>query len=161
MTEITLRGVEDTDFPFLKDMLREAFNWRADPEFDTSILENPEVRHYVEGWSQSTDFGVIAERSGAPAGAAWARLLTSADPGYGYVGDAIPEITLAVAPEHRGQRIGSSLLIALVSHARTLGLPGLSLSVEDGNRARSLYERNGFTVVGREGNSDTMLLSFH
>ena len=39
-------------------------------------------------------------------------------------------------------------------------LTGLSLSVEDGNdRARALYESYGFVVVGREGNSDTMLLA--
>ena len=37
--------------------------------------------------------------------------------------------------------------------------PAVSLSVEDGNRARALYERAGFTVVGRNGGSDTMLLA--
>jgi hypothetical protein len=42
--------------------------------------------------------------------------------------------------------------------AAARGLPGISLSVEDGNRARSLYSRLGFQVVGRSGNSDTMLL---
>jgi ribosomal protein S18 acetylase RimI-like enzyme len=34
----------------------------------------------------------------------------------------------------------------------------VSLSVEDGNRARRLYERAGFVVVGRSGTSDTMLV---
>ncbi|MDF2575580.1 MAG: family N-acetyltransferase, partial [Agromyces sp.] len=42
--------------------------------------------------------------------------------------------------------------------ARRRGLVGISLSVEDGNRARHLYERAGFRVVGRNGNADTMLL---
>jgi hypothetical protein len=30
---------------------------------------------------------------------------------------------------------------------------------EDGNRARHLYQRPGFEVVGRNGGSDTMLLN--
>ena len=34
----------------------------------------------------------------------------------------------------------------------------MSLSVEDGNHAaRALYTRHGFSVVGRNGGSDTML----
>jgi ribosomal protein S18 acetylase RimI-like enzyme len=35
----------------------------------------------------------------------------------------------------------------------------MSLSVEDENPARHLYERFGFVVVGRVGSSDTMILS--
>lgn len=38
--------------------------------------------------------------------------------------------------------------------------PAISLSVEDGNRARVLYERLGFVKVGRNGGSDTLLLEF-
>jgi len=30
--------------------------------------------------------------------------------------------------------------------------------VEDGNRARALYERLGFRKIGRNGGSDTLLL---
>lgn len=37
-------------------------------------------------------------------------------------------------------------------------IPAISLSVEDGNRARALYERLGFRRVGRNGGSDTLLL---
>jgi len=37
-------------------------------------------------------------------------------------------------------------------------IPAISLSVEDGNRARALYERLGFRTVGRNGGSDTLLL---
>lgn len=159
MNETTLRAAEATDLPFLREMLGEAFNWRADPDFDTALLDSPEVSHYLDGWRRPTDFGVIAERQGEPAGAAWARLLTSADPGYGYVGDTIPELTIAVSPAHRGRRIGPALLTALIEQARALDMPALSLSVEDGNGARALYERQGFVVVGREGNSDTMLLA--
>ena len=49
-------------------------------------------------------------------------------------------------------------MTAVVDLARRRRLAGLSLSVEDGNPARRLYERVGFEVVGRTGGSDTMLL---
>ena len=58
----------------------------------------------------------------------------------------------------RGRGVGTALLAAAVEEAWRRGLPALSLSVEDGNPARRLYERCGFTVVGRSGDSDTMLL---
>ncbi len=46
----------------------------------------------------------------------------------------------------------------LIALASARGLRAISLSVEDGNRARVLYERLGFRKVGRNGGSDTLLL---
>jgi GNAT superfamily N-acetyltransferase len=51
-----------------------------------------------------------------------------------------------------------TVLEHLIDDARARGRKAISLGVEDGNRARHLYERAGFTVVGRNGGSDTMLL---
>lgn len=159
MTNTYLRFAKTSDLPFLRTMLSEAFNWRADPTFDHALLAAPEVRHYLDGWRRPSDFGVIAEREGEPVGAAWVRQLTSLDPGYGYVDDVTPELTVAVSPGHRGYRIGTTLLEGLIKQAGSRNVPALSLSVEDGNAAKSLYERLGFVVVGREGNSDTMLIT--
>jgi ribosomal protein S18 acetylase RimI-like enzyme len=75
------------------------------------------------------------------------------------VAEDVPEASIGVAPAWRGQGIGTALLDELIVRARAHGLRGISLSVEDGNRARVLYERAGFRVVGREGNSDVMLLT--
>jgi ribosomal protein S18 acetylase RimI-like enzyme len=72
--------------------------------------------------------------------------------------DDIPEVTIGVAPAHRGRGVGSALLAALIEQARVRGHQAISLSVEDGNRARLLYERAGFTAVGRNGDSNTMCL---
>ena len=44
----------------------------------------------------------------------------------------------------RGHGIGGQLLAALVEQAGEDGYPALSLSVERGNPAISLYERHGF-----------------
>lgn len=49
------------------------------------------------------------------------------------------------------------MLTALAQDLRAAGHRAVSLSVDDGNPARRLYERHGFAVVGRNGSSDTML----
>ena len=64
---------------------------------------------------------------------------------------------MGVEEGHRGRGVGTALLRTLVGQAGAQGHRALSLSVEDGNRARRLYERAGFTVVGRSGGSHTML----
>lgn len=50
------------------------------------------------------------------------------------------------------------MLQALVAAAHEHGLASLSLSVEQDNDARRLYERVGFQKVGEERGSLTMLL---
>jgi len=84
--------------------------------------------------------------------------LPAEDPGYGFVSADAPEVSLTVEAEHRGLGVGTALVAAAVEEARRRALPALSLSVEDGNHARRLYERCGFTAVGRSGGADTMLL---
>lgn len=160
-SRVVYRHADVADAGFLLQMLAVAFNWREDPDFDRSLLEHPQVAHYLTDWPTETDFGVIAECGALPAGAAWARYFTNGDPGYGYVSDTIAEISIAVAQGYRGQGIGHGLLERLIHTAQRLGLDSLSLSVEDDNAARRLYERVGFTVVGREGNSDTMTLTLN
>ena len=160
MTELSSRSASAADFPFLISMAVEAANWDGTRGTTAaSLRQDAAVWHYVDGWPRDTDFGVVALDGDRPVGAAWARFLNGQDAGYGYVSDHIPELTLAVAPEARHRGIGANLLDGLIAAARDLTLTGLSLSVEDENtHARTLYERAGFVVVGRSGNSDTMLL---
>ncbi len=58
---------------------------------------------------------------------------------------------IAVAAEARGQGIGTALLEALCDEGRARGHAEIRLEVVDSNRrARALYARHGFTVIGRE-----------
>jgi ribosomal protein S18 acetylase RimI-like enzyme len=157
---LSVRDAEAADLPFLVTMLVEAVNWDGTRgTTPASVVREPQAWHYLEGWRRPTDFGMIATDDALAVGAAWARFLPREDAGYGYVDDSIPELTLAVAAEVRGRGAGQGLLAGLVAVARDRGLAALSLSVEDGNtRARDLYDRDGFVPVGRNGNSDTMLL---
>lgn len=154
-----LRAATADDVELLYDMLLEAFNWDGTERFTREqIVADSHTALYLGGWMRPDDFGLVAAEGTAPVGAFWARPLPASTPGYGYVADDVPEIGMAVARDHRGKGVGSALLSAALDAARELGHRALSLSVEDGNTAaRALYERHGFVVVGRNGDSDTML----
>lgn len=156
-----LRPATPADAEFLEHMLLEAFGWSGEQEHGSSIEEllgEPAVAHYVDGWMLPGDFGVVALVDGELAGAAWARLFDEADPGYGFVAVDVPELSIAVARGRRGRGVGRALMEALIVRAREQGFPALSLSVEDGNPARHLYDSLGFRFAGRNGGSDTLLL---
>jgi [ribosomal protein S18]-alanine N-acetyltransferase len=58
-------------------------------------------------------------------------------------------LTIAVRPAWRRQGLGRRLLAAIVDHVRTCGARALYLEVGvDNPAARSLYEAQGFSVVG-------------
>jgi ribosomal protein S18 acetylase RimI-like enzyme len=154
------------DPAFLAEMLYEAVNWRDDgaeerPSFEEQLAQ-PELRRYVEEWGRKGDLAIVAlDRLDEPVGAAWCRLFTTEQPGYGFVDADVPELSIAVYPECRGRRVGSLLLSTLVTRARAEGHRALSLSVASGNPAGRLYARIGFEVVanGDDGSgSVTMLL---
>ena len=153
------RAAASGDLELLYFMLLEAFNWDGTERFTLDeIKADPHTELYLGGWKRAADFGVIAVEHHQPLGALWARALPASSPGYGYVADDVPEIGMAVSTDHRGRGVGSALLDEGVERARKLGWRALSLSVEDGNiAARRLYQRNGFVVVGRNGDSDTLL----
>jgi ribosomal protein S18 acetylase RimI-like enzyme len=90
-------------------------------------------------------------------GAAWYRQFTESEPGYGYVDDKVPELSIAVVPLHRRKGIGEALLRACMVQAREEGFQALSLSVARHNRSRMMYQRAGFEKVEEQGDSWTMV----
>ncbi|MDE0545902.1 GNAT family N-acetyltransferase [Microbacterium sp. C7(2022)] len=153
-----LRNATQPDGAFLADMLVEAANWRAQgarPKHE--ILTGSEHRRYVAGWMRPGDTGVIAEVGGEPIGAAWYRLLPRNDPGFGYVDIGVPELIIGVRPIWRAHGVGRGLLTALCARAQEAGYARLSLSVERGNYATTLYRSEGFAVTHRAHGRDTMV----
>jgi ribosomal protein S18 acetylase RimI-like enzyme len=141
-------------------MLLEAYNWDGTPSFDAERLRRDDhALRYVDAWPREGDFGVVAEFDGTPAGAAWARTLTEDRPGYGYVADDVPELSLGVSPAFRRRGVARALLAELIAQARAASYRQLSLSVDPGNVARNLYESFGFRKIGVSGTSDTMVLN--
>ena len=131
-------------------MLHHAYYWRE-------RVPGSLVSRYVRGWGRPGDTAVIALENGFPVGAAWFRLFSEAEPGYGFVDDETPELAIAVVPSKRGHGIGDELLSALIQKAQSAGCGRLSLSVEPGNPARKLYERHGFAVVDEGAEAWTMV----
>ncbi|GAA1848727.1 GNAT family N-acetyltransferase [Asanoa iriomotensis] len=58
-------------------------------------------------------------------------------------------LNIGVGPHAQGNGFGRALLLHALHGTRDAGQPVLALSVVDGNPARHLYDRTGFTVVTR------------
>ena len=126
--------------------------WRSGelrPLKKVEALSGLEHARYLQGWGRPGDTAVLAVAldGGRRLGAAWYRLTTSEEPGYGFIEDQTPELALAVVPDHRGRGAGGALLRELRDAAKSQGYSALSLSVEKGNPALRLYEHNGFVKL--------------
>jgi GNAT superfamily N-acetyltransferase len=135
-------------------MLRHAFYWRAG-----GTVEDASLWQYVAGWGRRGDSAVIALEGGFPVGAAWFRLFSRDEPGFGFVDEQTPEVAVAVVPSRRGHGIGSGLLDALIDVAREQGYVGLSLSVANDSPAMHVFEKQGFEKVEETDGSWTMRLN--
>ncbi len=125
------------------------------------LLAVPETARFVKGWGRAGDTGRIAEGpQEVPVGAAWYRLYSAAEPGYGFVSESVPEVSIAVSEGARKSGVGTALLAALIEDARRQGHSSLSLSVLRENPAVRLYERFGFRLVEVTGEHQTMRLDF-
>jgi ribosomal protein S18 acetylase RimI-like enzyme len=154
---ITIRALLLSDEPFLWEMLYQAlYVPEGQPPFPREIIKAPEISRYVAGWGRAGDVGYLALDGARPVGAVWLRLWSDVEHGYGYVDRDIPELSVAILPEYRGQGIGGGLIRHLL--AENAGhFCGVSLSVSAENPARQLYQRLGFEVLGEENSSIKML----
>ncbi len=88
---------------FLSKMLYHAINvplGHAPPGRD--VVRRPEIARYVRAWGRAGDIGFVAldANSQQPIGAAWLRLFSNDDKGFGYVDEDTPELSIAVLPGH-------------------------------------------------------------
>jgi len=160
MLEYRIVKAGDQDLAFLEEMLYQAvYVPPGEEKPPRNITRKPELYKYVFPWSQEADSGLIAlDAEGKKLGAAWLKLLTADNPGWGYIGDTIPELCLALLPEYRGRGIGSALLKQLIAETREK-YPKISLSVDPRNEALRLYQHLGFVACGKAGDSVLMLRS--
>ncbi len=139
-----------------------AADWRpgVTPRSVADVLASPELAHYAPHLSRPGDRGLVAEDEAAGfVGAAWWRCFLPEDRGYGFVAADVPEVSLGVLQQHRGQGIGTRLMRDLITLAAENSLRGLSLSVEPENFAAGLYRKLGFVQVGVNGGAVTLLLT--
>jgi GNAT superfamily N-acetyltransferase len=137
-----IRKGSHADVPFMKSMLAHAYAWRVN-QFEADIP----LTRYVDNWGRPGDVAVMSTETGHRVGAAWLRVFREDAPGYGFVDEHTPELTIAVVPSRRRHGLGQELLDALLARAREEGHSTVSLSVEEDSPAVAFYERNGFEAV--------------
>ncbi len=154
-----IRAVEADDIPILQEMLYEAATWRGGDAVPDVVLANPHIDRYLSAWGRPGDTALIAmDEDGLSIGAAWYRYFAEGEPGYGFVDETTPELSVAVVPAFRGRGVGTALMSALLEVAERDGVTALSLSVEQDNPAVKLYERVGFRTVSSDQDTFTMLV---
>jgi GNAT superfamily N-acetyltransferase len=156
----TIRPATQVDEQFLREMSVLTGQWRAHSPLPTpeELVSNPHHGRYLDGWMREGDTGVVALDDDRPIGAAWYRRFSADEPGYGFLDEATPEISIAVDSGHRGRGVGTALLHALCERGRHDGLAALSLSVERDNPALRIYRRLGFVEVEGTADACTMRL---
>jgi ribosomal protein S18 acetylase RimI-like enzyme len=149
MLPFSVTPAGDQDLPFVRAMLYEAAFWRPvavgapRPSLDEAIA-SPDLARYLAAWGRPGDRALLAWHGDRRLGAVWYRLFLTDEPGYGFVDEATPELSIGVLAAERGRGIGAALLAAALAQAALDGHRRVSLSVEPDNPAFRLYERLGF-----------------
>ncbi|NQT26000.1 GNAT family N-acetyltransferase [candidate division KSB1 bacterium] len=129
--------------------------------YPREIIKERSLWKYIDSWGKETDRGLIAvlQSNSEKVGAIWMRIFSKENPGYGFVAEDIPELSIAVLPEYRGQGIGTMLLEEMLKIAeRRYRAVSLSVSIE--NMANRLYKRLGFKVVQQTSDSYVIIKTF-
>ena len=160
LARVSIQPLDDGDVDIVKWVVYAAVSWNDPPglpPFEVA-MQHPKLTPYHDGWGRPGDFGVRADVGDVFVGAAFARLFSDEEHGDGYVDDRTPELGIAVEASFRGRGVGKDLLDALASEARRRGFDRLSLSVNNPNPAKRLYEAAGYTLVEDDGTSSIMVL---
>ena len=135
------------DVPFMRSLLTHAYNWHVNV-LETEVPIEPLRRRL--GAAAATPRS-SRSKVGHRIGAGWFRLFREAAPGYGFVDDETPEVTVVVIPSRQGQGIGQLLLAGLVERAQADAYRApLGLGREDGPEVAT-YEAAGFEQIAETG----------
>src|SRR5687768_14855624 len=107
---IEFREARREDASILRHMLYLAADWRREKRSFEQTVSARSISLYLDRWGRPGDGGVVATLDRSAVGAAWFRLFPDDEPGYGFIDHATPEVSIAVAEEHRGRGIGGELL---------------------------------------------------
>ena len=150
-TDLTLRPLLSSDRELMRAATLANMNWTGSRRFTYADIDStPEFSHYFRFDEESGDFGLAAESNGRLVGLAWLTFFDATDPGFGYIADGVPELSISVWDGYRRRGAGRLLLRALLGEARNRRIERVSLSIEEGNGAVDLYRQCGFAPV--EGN---------
>ena len=132
---MNVRLATQADTPFLRQLHHRAYRDVVVRQFG-SWDEAAQDGWFEKGLAEA-DFSVVLEH-GQRVGAI----------GLKEAPDQLYLVELQILPECQGRGLGSALLLAQLERARRLEKP-IGLRVLFENRARALYERYGFVVIGQ------------
>lgn len=158
MTALEFRPLRPDERELLNVATLGNVNWCGERFTMKDVVSRPEFSHYTQIDPRRGDFGIVAESEGVTAGVCWAQFLPAGEPGFGFVTEATPEVSVWVSPGFRCRGCGRQLMESLIEAARGEGIRQLSLSVEDANFARRLYASLGFQPVAGREDDGVMLL---
>ena len=153
-----VRPLRATDAFLLRVATWMNLNWSGERLTFAQLDDDPHLSSYYRLEPAAGDFGLVSTDRGEATGVVWVKHFAADAPGYGFVRPEVPELSVCVLPGYRGAGLGAALVSAAVVEARDRSLVGLSLSVEEGNPARQLYERLGFQPVVGARHPGTLLL---
>jgi GNAT superfamily N-acetyltransferase len=140
----SFRLLRATDGALLTTVTLGNLNWCRERFSVIDLSTRPEFSHYTILEPQRGDFGWVAESGKEATGVVWAQYLPPDDPGYGFLAEDTPEVSLWVRDDWRGRGLGRALLRRMQDGARARRVPRISLSVEADNYAKKLYLAEGF-----------------
>jgi ribosomal-protein-alanine N-acetyltransferase len=140
---IHIDQVRHDDLPTIAEIERRSFSDPWSERAFSDLLSHPHIFFACARRGKEAEPGRVGGSASAPVGyvVAW------------FASGAGEIANLAVAPDERGQGIGSLLLDAALAQARRAGTTETYLEVRNSNlRARQLYDSRGFVEVGRRRN---------
>jgi GNAT superfamily N-acetyltransferase len=145
------------DSELLHSFLQHSISFPDDREW-TEESKKEALNRYLENWGQMGDIGFIIElkESKKPIGAAWFRQFTAKNPGFAFIDEKIPELSIVVLPEYRGVGLGRDLLRKLIDQASLEGYPALSVNVNKKDPALDLYQKLDFQLVKETNNTQVL-----
>ena len=160
--DYTIRPIIKEEIPLLENFLYEAIFQRdlLNP-VSKSIINQPEIKIFIEDFGKEDDLCLVAETKGKIIGAVWTRILSGTVKGFGNIDDKTPEFAISLYKEYRGYGIGTQLMIAMLSLLKEKGYHQASLAVQKDNYATSMYRNIGFKIIDENEEEYIMLIDLN
>ncbi len=144
----TIRAMHPSEYAWLADFLYEAiFQRDCDAPVPRSIIEQPELKVYIEDFGKPDDYCLVADCDGKIVGAVWARILCGHVKGFGNIDNETPEFAIALKKAYRNKGIGTALMKAMLKLLKGKGYKRTSLAVQKDNYAVKMYTDVGFAIM--------------
>lgn len=142
--EYKIRQMCPYEYPYLKEFLYEAiFQKDTKNLLPKEIINEPDLKIYIENFGKEHDHCLCAEASGRIIGAVWTRIIA----GYGNIDNETPEFAISLYKEYRGKGIDTKMMQEMLSLLKLKGYKKASLSVQTENYAFRMYQKLGFKIM--------------